>query len=67
MTNSPSNAAIKEWSWSTHDYVNYGYVKDSFAGNSYGYLKHNSSNQYELGDDVGTLLLGYICEAQGKF
>ena len=41
--------------------------KDNFTGNSYGYLMHNSSNQYELDDDVGTSSFGYICEAQGKF
>ena len=65
MVNSASNAAIKEWSWSSHDYVNFGYIKDKFAGNSYGYLMYNASGQYELQDNNGLTQMGYICEAQG--
>lgn len=67
MVNSASNAAIKEWSWSSHDYVNFGYIKDKFAGNSYGYLMYNSTSQYELEDNNGLTLMGYICEAQGIY
>ena len=66
MINSASNAAIKEWSWSGHDYVNFGYIKDKFASNPYGYLMYNSTSQYELEDNNGLTQMGYICEAQGK-
>ena len=57
--------SLKKWSWSSHNYVNYGHIKDKFAGNSYGYLMYNSSNQYEIDDDNGLTRMGFICEAQG--
>ena len=65
MINSASHAAIKEWSWSSHDYVNFGYIKDKFVGNANGFLKYNSSSQYELNDNNGLTQMSYICEAQG--
>jgi hypothetical protein len=57
--------SMKKWSWSSHNYMNYGYIKDKFVGDSYGYLMYNSSNQYELDDDNGLTQMGFICEAQG--
>ena len=61
----------KLWSWSSQNFVNYGYLQVTFtngAANKNAFLRKNGSNLYDLNDvTTGLVVNGYICEAQGFF
>ena len=60
----------KLWSWSSQNFVNFGYLLATFNNGASvnAFLKRNASNLYELDDNTGLSGLGvngYVCEAQG--
>ncbi|RNA29231.1 protocadherin Fat 1 isoform X1 [Brachionus plicatilis] len=58
------------WSWSSHIYHPFGYMKENFTSlkKTKAFLRNNNSAtfDYEINDDSGMAKMGYICEAQLK-
>lgn len=56
------------WSWSSHIYHPFGYMKENFTSyaKKRAFLRNNNSAtfEYEINDNLGSTNMGYICEAQ---
>ena len=55
------------WSWSQQSIVDYGYLTVVSSGQTYKYIAPNSTKDYEIYDNSGSMTNGYICEAISEF